>query len=394
MRTCGLIRQKMINGKTSYIIEQIKWNGFLSQYEVYDVEICTSKFTIVTDNIRKRKDITFIRIGTKSSSSYTKPNTQYNNQVLPPLKNMRILSKVFLNSITKDVIETITWSKTERVSIPVIYKSTPSIISKSISTSTSSSTSTSHDNPPILKSLYPILNSLNVDTSDLENKYLDVIYLKNSLSEVSCVSIDNNVSLNLEKWGGRGNKELIQIPSVGHLKYDRFKPNVKQGNFIEQTLKALSCNSDNNYHPSSTINLCRYLADNCEDEFTTATGNSGLSFSGQMSAVETVSMMSDVGLNISQFRILLRILRNKLGAKMFEPENIMKNFSGDMILPKFGEYKYYTESGTKPEHILFWIRDSKETQLVIESGDIDLSDIDRIDIVVGGDHGQGAFHFQ
>ena len=78
---------------------------------------------------------------------------------------------------------------------------------------------------------------------------------------------------------------------------------------------------------------------------------------------------------------------------MFEPENIMKNFSGDMILPKFGEYKYYTESGTKPEHILFWIRDSKETQLVIESGDIDLSDIDRIDIVVGGDHGQGAFRF-
>ena len=50
--------------------------------------------------------------------------------------------------------------------------------------------------------------------------------------------------------------------------------------------------------------------------------------------------MSDVGLNISQLRILLRILRNKLGAKMFESENIMKSVSGDMILPKFGEYKY------------------------------------------------------
>ena len=35
----------------------------------------------------------------------------------------------------------------------------------------------------------------------------------------------------------------------------------------------------------------------------------------------------------------------------------------------------------------------KETQLLIESGDINLSDIDRIDIVVGGDHGQGAFRF-
>ena len=43
-----------------------------------------------------------------------------------------------------------------------------------------------------------------------------------------------------------------------------------------------------------------------------------------MSAVETSSLMTDVGLNISQLRILLRILRNKLGAKIFEPKNIMK----------------------------------------------------------------------
>ena len=59
--------------------------------------------------------------------------------------------------------------------------------------------------------------------------------------------------MNLEKWDGRGNKELIQIPSVGDLKYDRFKQNVKQDNYIEQTLKALSCNIDDNYHPSSYV---------------------------------------------------------------------------------------------------------------------------------------------
>ena len=108
--------------------------------------------------------------------------------------------------------------------------------------------------------------------------------------------------------------------------------------------------------------------------------------------------MSDVGLNISQLRILLRILRNKLGAKMFEPENIMKILSRDMVLPQFGEYKYYHEIESKPEHISFWIRDTvavfKEgTQLLIKSDDINLSDIDRIDIVVGGDHGQGSFRF-
>ena len=117
-----------------------------------------------------------------------------------------------------------------------------------------------------------------------------------------------------------------------------------------------------------------------------------------MSAVETASMMSDFGLNISQLRILLRILRNKLGTKMFEPENIINSLSGDIILPKFSEYKYNHEKGSKTEHILFWVRDTvaafeKETPLLIESGDIDTSDINRIDIIVGGDHGQGAFRF-
>ena len=84
---------------------------------------------------------------------------------------------------------------------------------------------------------------------------------------------------------------------------------------------------------------------------------------------------------------------------MSEPENIMKSLSGEMILPKFGEYKYNNiEKGGKPEHILFWVRDTvavfkKKIRLLIESGDIDKYNIKRIDIVIGGDHGRGAFRF-
>ena len=51
---------------------------------------------------------------------------------------------------------------------------------------------------------------------------------------------------------------------------------------LKKTLKALSCNIDDNYHPSSTINLCRYFVDNYEDEFIYAAGDSSLTFSGQM----------------------------------------------------------------------------------------------------------------
>ena len=123
---------------------------------------------------------------------------------------------------------------------------------------------------------------------------------------------------------------------------------------MEKILQALSCNIDDNCYPLSTINLCCYLVENYEDEFISTTSGSCLTFFGQMLVVETASMMSDVGLIISQLRILFRILRNKLGANMFEPENIIE----DMIVPKFGEYKYYHEKGSKPEHILFLVRDT------------------------------------
>ena len=197
MRTCGLIRQKMTSGKSSYIIEHLKWNALLSQYELCDVEISTSKFTVIIDNKITRKNMTFIRIGTKSSSSYTKPTTQYNNQVLPPLINMRLLSNDFLTSIPTYVIESINWFENERESIPDSCKYIPSNFSKS--TSSSSSTSTLHDNPPILQSFYPILDKLNINTSKLDDKPLDVIYLKNLSSKVSCALTYNNISMNSKK---------------------------------------------------------------------------------------------------------------------------------------------------------------------------------------------------
>ena len=109
---------------------------------------------------------------------------------------MHLLSNDLLNSISKDDIESINWSENERVSIPTSCKYIPSNLSKSTSTSSSSSTSILHDNPPILQSLYPILKSLNIITSDLENKHLDVIYLKNVLPEVNCVLTDNNINMN------------------------------------------------------------------------------------------------------------------------------------------------------------------------------------------------------
>ena len=166
---------------------------------------------------------------------------------------------------------------------------------------------------------------------------------------------------------------------------------------ISVMLEALSNNGNGNIS-SSLINLCHYIAKFYEEEYVSAAGDSGLTFSGFMSAIETASMMNDVGINTSQLRILFRILQHKIGAKLFEPESKMVDLRGEMIVPQIGEYKYIHEIGSNPGLILYWVRDSttifnKEISLLIKCNIINVDNISSIDVIVGSDHGQGAFRF-
>ena len=106
--------------------------------------------------------------------------------------------------------------------------------------------------------------------------------------------------------------KIIKILSSGHLRYDRFKQNLKDNHFISLMLEVLYNNVNGNIS-SSLINLCHCIAEFYEEEYVSTAGDSGLTFSGSMSAIESASMMNDVGINISQLRILLRILRYGIG---------------------------------------------------------------------------------
>ena len=118
-------------------------------------------------------------------------------------------------------------------------------------------------------------------------------------------------------------------------------------------LEALS-NIGNGNISSSLINVCHYIAEFYEEEYISAAGDSGLTFSSSMSAVKTASMMNDIGINISQLRILLRILRYKIVDKLFDSESKIVDLRGEMIVPQFSEDKYIHETSIKPESILYW----------------------------------------
>ena len=86
-------------------------------------------------------------------------------------------------------------------------------------------------------------------------------------------------------------------------------------------------------------------------------------------------MKNDISSNISQLHILLRILLHKIGAKLFKPESKINDLCAEMIIPRFEEYKYIHEIGSKLELILYWIRDyiaifKKEISLLIKSNQI------------------------
>ena len=62
----------------------------------------------------------------------------------------------------------------------------------------------------------------------------------------------------------------------------------------------------------------------------------------------------------------------------------MTDLCSEIIVPPFGENKYIYEIRSKPEFILY---------LLIKSNQLKVAEISRIDVIVGGDHGQGAFRF-
>ena len=123
----------------------------------------------------------------------------------------------------------------------------------------SNSTTTIIDNLPLPSSSYPVLDSLSIEISDLESNPLRVIKLKNILKEVTSVLEDNGIELNINSWDGCGRKKIINIPSSGHLRYDRFKQNLKDNNFISLMLEVLYNNVNGNIS-SSLINLCHYIS--------------------------------------------------------------------------------------------------------------------------------------
>ena len=118
------------------------------------------------------------------------------------------------------------------------------------------------------------------------------------MKKALCVVKDNGIKIDIECMNGRGKRELIKIPSVWYLLYDRYKHSILKVNFILQILEVLSSNVEETLS-SCLIRLFHYVADYSDDRFISVAGDSSLMFSGHILYIEIVNMSSDTGINVS-----------------------------------------------------------------------------------------------
>ena len=111
LKTCGIIHPKKVKTLMTISVIKDQWISFISQYELNKVEIIKSKVSVVDNDKHSRRDMTCIRIGTKSTSSYTKVTTHFNLHFLPLSIKIRQLSCNFLNTMSTDILEMMHWSK-------------------------------------------------------------------------------------------------------------------------------------------------------------------------------------------------------------------------------------------------------------------------------------------
>ena len=127
---------------------------------------------------------------------------------IPPLWTMYHLTHIFVQSITIAMSILVCWNKEdyyiwrngnvnpfENITHKINYVS-----------SSSKNTSTLTDNPLLIPSKYHILQYLSIKTSDLKINSLRVMKLQNIMKEIFNVLEDNEISMNVDSWGGRGRK--------------------------------------------------------------------------------------------------------------------------------------------------------------------------------------------
>jgi hypothetical protein len=160
----------------------------------------------------------------------------------------------------------------------------------------------------------------------------------------------------------------------------------------------LQTNGKNSGTDESARRICNYLTTNYEDSVMSSLKEKQYPIVNYMNETRIAAMWENAGINFSQETIIMRHLRRQFGERAFATQKKVRMLSDGHTPVTVGSTKYAYEEGQKEQRIEFSyknMKDELEKQISaeLEMSGLVLSDIERVDLILGGDHGAGAFQF-
>ena len=117
-----------------------------------------------------------------------------------------------------------------------------------------------------------------------------------------------------------------------------------------------------------------------------------------MNETRLAAMWKDTGVNFTQEAVILRHLRGHFGNRAFATLKKVRMLCEGHTEIKVGKAPHSYEKGDAPETLEYsykCLKTELETQIAskLSCYDLQRTPIERVDIILGGDHGQGAFQF-
>ena len=182
-------------------------------------------------------------------------------------------------------------------------------------------------------------------------------------------------------------------PAAGNKLFQRKTKDL--GNIEEILLHVAGGKEEDKTHAARSMGI--YLWRRYEKEMCEAADERGLTgvVKERFSAEKTAALIQDMGINFGQSRILGRYLKDHFEYSVLAPEPEVYSLGLGYVEPKWGEYEY-KKNGRVLEVCHYWVRDVKEVVLKVTEHQFsgrgkEWKKVVRVGIVVGGDHGQGAF---
>ena len=178
---------------------------------------------------------------------------------------------------------------------------------------------------------------------------------------------------------------LVPVPEAKSK--DSFNRNIRRKLWLNKLPECI--------YPSDTSSavewLIHELGSRYEDEFVLATKKLGYPiFTKKMDAVTAAAMSQASNVSMRSQRVILRYMANEFGSRLVVPATKISELGEKYVKPKCDTFildkqkiHYWTKS------LPTLLETSLKNRLGIES--IDMDSFTSIDLVIGGDHGQGKF---